>query len=125
MWTGQNFKLKCKKVAGYPNYGESAFMNPTPVAKSDEEIEAIWKSEYSLKEFKDPSKFKSYDELKTRLDEVLNGTSGNEMKAPAKSIEQIEAEMESAIPSRKTAAAPTPSSSDDGDVDLEALLKDL
>jgi hypothetical protein len=34
-------------------------------------LEAIWKSEYSLKEILDPKNFKSYDELKVRLTRVL------------------------------------------------------
>jgi hypothetical protein len=34
-------------------------------------LEKIWKSEFSLKEFIDPKNYKSYDELKKRLNEVL------------------------------------------------------
>ena len=34
-------------------------------------MEAIWKTEYSLAELVAPDKFKSYDELKKRLDKVL------------------------------------------------------
>ena len=34
----------------------------------------MWKTEYSLADFTAPSNFKSYDELKTRLDAVLAGT---------------------------------------------------
>ena len=34
----------------------------------------MWKTQYSLAEFSAPTNFKSYDELKTRLDTVLSGT---------------------------------------------------
>ena len=34
----------------------------------------MWKEEHSLAEKTDPSNFKSYDELKKRLDTVLAGT---------------------------------------------------
>jgi hypothetical protein len=44
-------------------------------------MEAIWKSEYSLKEIVDRKNFKTYEELKKRLDEV-NGLGD---VAPAKS----------------------------------------
>ena len=34
-------------------------------------MESIWKSEYSLSEITDPKNFKTYEELKKRLDDVL------------------------------------------------------
>ena len=37
----------------------------------DDAMEAIWKKQYSLEEFVAPDQFKSYDELKKRLDYVL------------------------------------------------------
>ena len=44
----------------------------------DDKLEALWKNEFSLKEFTEKSQFKSYDVLKTRLDKVL-GFEGVEM----------------------------------------------
>ena len=41
---------------------------------NDDEIEAVWKKQHALSEFTAPTNFKSYDELKTRLDMVLAGT---------------------------------------------------
>ena len=37
-------------------------------------IESVWKKQYALKEFTASTNFKSYEELKTRLDAVLSGT---------------------------------------------------
>ena len=74
MWEGANFKLKLRKVDGYWNYDKSEFESPSQLKQTDEELEAIYKKEYSLAEFLAPSNFKSYDELKTRLDAVLSGT---------------------------------------------------
>ena len=74
MWEGANFKLKIRKVDGYWNYDKSEFESPSQLKPTDEELEAIYKKEYSLAEFLAPSNFKSYDELKTRLDAVLSGT---------------------------------------------------
>ena len=73
-WEGANFKLKLRKVDGYWNYDKSEFADPSALFDNDEEIEALWKTEYSLADFTAPSNFKSYDELKTRLDAVLAGT---------------------------------------------------
>jgi len=56
-WGGANFKLKLRKVDGYWNYDKSEF-----------------EKQYPLAEFTAASNFKSYDELKTRLDMVLSGT---------------------------------------------------
>ena len=73
-WTGANFKLKIRKVDGYWNYDKSEFDNVSTLSDNDDELEKVYKSQYSLNEFTAPTNFKSYDELKTRLDMVLSGT---------------------------------------------------
>ena len=73
-WTGANFKLKIRKVDGYWNYDKSEFDNVSTLSDDDDELEKVYKSQYSLDEFTASSNFKSYDELKTRLDMVLSGT---------------------------------------------------
>lgn len=70
-WKGANFKLKAKNVAGYRNYDSSEFSSQGPLLDDDDAMEAIWKRQYSLSEFVAPDQFKSYDELKKRLDSVL------------------------------------------------------
>jgi len=77
-WEGANFKLKIRKVDGYWNYDKSEFEQPTRVKSTDEEIDALWKSQYALKTFIDASNFKSYDELKEKLNRVLTGTRSTE-----------------------------------------------
>ena len=73
-WEGANFKLKIRKVDGFWNYDKSEFDSVTALADSDEKLDGIWKKQYSLQEFLAPTNFKSYDELKKRLDDVLSGT---------------------------------------------------
>ena len=73
-WQGANFKLKIRKVDGYWNYDKSEFEGSSPLFDNDDEIEEVWKNQYALKEFTDTTNFKSYDELKTRLNIVLAGT---------------------------------------------------
>jgi hypothetical protein len=78
-WEGANFKLKIRKVDGYWNYDKSEFDSPTAIFKEESAIESTWKKQYPLDEFTNSNAFKSYDELKTRLDIVLSGktTVGN------------------------------------------------
>ena len=73
-WEGANFKLMIRKVDGYWNYDKSEFEAPSPLFDNDDAIEEVWKQQYALNEFTAPTNFKSYDELKTRLDMVLAGT---------------------------------------------------
>jgi hypothetical protein len=70
-WTGANFKLKVRKVDGYQNYDLSEFEAPSPLLDDDEKIKEVWENEYSLKSIVSPDKFKSYEELKSRLNTVL------------------------------------------------------
>ena len=73
-WEGANFKLKIRKVAGYWNYDSSDFDNASALFDTDEKIEETWKTAYPLAEFSAATNFKSYEELKTRLDTVLSGS---------------------------------------------------
>ena len=75
-WQGANFKLKAKNVAGYRNYDSSEFSAQSALLDDDDAMEAIWKKQYSLQDFTAPDQFKSYDDLKKRLNSVLgiNGT---------------------------------------------------
>ena len=71
-WDGANFKIKIRQVEGYRNYDKSEFESPSALFDGDDaKLEALWKKEYSLKEFLDPKHFKSYDLLKAKLDKVL------------------------------------------------------
>ena len=72
-WEGANFKLKIRKVDGYWNYDKSEFDSPSAIKDNDEAIEEIWNKQYALKPFLAPENFKSYDELKAKLDKVLSG----------------------------------------------------
>ena len=74
-WKGANFKLKIRNVEGYRNYDKSEFDSVEVMLKDDDELEAIWNKQHSLQEFLDPKNFKSYEELKSKLEMVLSGTS--------------------------------------------------
>tara|TARA_Y100001973_G_C5195468_1_gene333948 strand:+ start:1689 stop:2594 length:906 start_codon:yes stop_codon:yes gene_type:complete len=79
-WEGANFKLKVRKVAGFINYDKSEFESASAVYDGDDaKLEELWKTQYALSEFTDPSNFKSYDELKTKLNQVV----GNDIRSTA------------------------------------------
>jgi hypothetical protein len=86
LWEGANFKLKIKTVAGYWNYDSSEFEAPTALSSDDDELEAIWKQEYSLEAFTNADQFKTYEELDQRLNLVLGLT------APARVVAQQQEE---------------------------------
>ena len=110
MWSGANFKLKIRKVEGYQNYDKSEFESPSILGDfDDDKLEAIWKSEHSLKEFLSPDNFKPYDELKAKLDKVL-GTDGT--VAPKTTVESAKAPAAARKPSPVT----SDTSDDDGDL---------
>ena len=74
-WKGADFKLKIRKVDGYWNYDKSEFAAPGTLGDfDDDKLESIWKQGYSLAEFEDAKNFKSYEQLKARLDLVLGRT---------------------------------------------------
>jgi len=91
-WKGADFKLKVRKVDGYINYDKSEFANPAPLFGGDDgKLEALWKTQYSLKEFTNPKEYKSYEDLKRKFDSVIAGTGS----AP-KRAEEIDDEVEQA-----------------------------
>jgi hypothetical protein len=124
-WKGANFKVKIRKVEGYRNYDKSEFDDSTEIADDDSVIEEIWKKQHSLQAFLAPSNFKSYDELKKRLDKVLNGPAA----APRRDSEDDAFEpapRASAAPSvGKTAPAPKRAVENDDDLSFfEKLAED-
>ena len=70
-WQGANFKLKAKNVAGYRNYDSSEFTATTPLLDDDDALEGLWKKQFSLAEIVAADQFKSYEDLKKRLEYVL------------------------------------------------------
>lgn len=76
-WEGANFKLKIRNVDEQRNYDTSEFAAQSVIG-DDDEIEAIWKQEHSLQAILDPKNFKSYDELKKRLDWILSASNSNQ-----------------------------------------------
>ena len=114
-WEGANFKLKIRKVDGYWNYDKSEFDSASAIADNDEAIEEIWNKQYALKPFLAPENFKSYDELKSKLDKVLSGVR-NTGTAEDVAIPPA-AQVSKPAVVEETVSAPTPAVEQDEDSD--------
>jgi len=73
---GANFKIKIRKVDGYWNYDKSEFDTQAALFEDENKLNDIYTSLNSLTEIISPNEFKSYEELKTKLDRVLGLTGG-------------------------------------------------
>ena len=105
-WQGANFKLKVRKVAGFINYDKSEFDSLSELFSGDDtQLEELWKKQYPLKPFTDPSNFKSYDELKERLSTVI----GDDIRFTDVSTNTVESVQMDQEPS----SAPTPDVGDE------------
>jgi hypothetical protein len=111
LWEGANFKLKIRKVDGYQNYDLAEFDSPSPLFEDDDQLEKVWKSEYSLKEILDPKNFKDYATLESRLKRVLGQSTQSKYKTAedytSKSLEEVEDEqfIKSTVTEKKSTAS--------------------
>jgi hypothetical protein len=117
-WDGANFKMRMRKKDGFTNYDESIFTEPCALG-SDEDIVKAAEAQVKLSEFTDTGNFKSYDDLKRKLDEVLSGN-GFSAKSAAELATEPEPVMETPQPKEAPAFTPEATTSvseeDDGDV---------
>jgi len=123
LWKGANFKVKIRKVDGYQNYDKCEFDTPAALLDDDDALEKVWKQEYSLKELIDPSKFKSYDAIKARLDKVL-GLAGT--TSPRTTVEDNSHMFETEVDEKhvaKKAPVKAPSIEEDEDDDMNYFAK--
>ena len=101
-WNGADFQLKIRNVAGYRNYDKSEFKSTSGLFDGDEtKLEATYNQLHELQEFVDPTNYKTYDELKSRLEVVLGEATGTGSTVKNESLNQT---AESVEPS----SAPTP-----------------
>ena len=109
-WKGADFKLKITKVAGFWNYDKSEFDASSTLGDfSDKELEGIWKQQHSLAAYTADDQFKSYDELKERLERTLKGNYSANVEE--EQYEELQAPTPEPVVSRDT----TPSSNGEDD----------
>jgi hypothetical protein len=128
-FNGANFRLRIRKVDGYSNTDKSEFDSQTPISDDDEEILAVLNKRHALEEFTDPKNFKSYEELKRKLDTVLSGTQSAGNKKAADFLLEDDEPKVPAKPPIKEKVAVTPKAAvktnDDEDLSFfESLIDD-
>jgi hypothetical protein len=122
LWEGANFKLKIRNVEGYRNYDKSEFDKQSAVSNDESELEDIYGKVYTLKDFTDSKNYKSYEELKAKLERVLGGS------APRTTAESITLDEQSSSPTARTAApkfSPVEAGEDDGNDDTLSYFSKL
>lgn len=127
-WEGAAFKLRLKIVDKFPNYDSSEFEKPSQIADSDEEIIKIASGQYKLSEFTDPSNFKSYDQLKAKLQEVLTGAGQPTAQHTVIETQSMPVKTKPAPEPAKSTSPTQPktiSSDDDDDEELAMFFKNL
>ena len=125
-WAGANFKLKIRQVEGYRNYDKSEFASGTALSQDDDELEGYYNSMHDLTEFTDAKNYKTYDELKTKLDRVL----GNQTMTTAAAVSldtaepaPVMASMEATSPSETIAPTTAAEMSEDNDDTMSYFAK--
>ncbi len=73
LWNGSNFKIRIKKKGDYLNYDDSAFDRTSSLHDDEDFLEKVYNQIKPLSTFTSLDSFKSYDQLKARLDKVLGG----------------------------------------------------
>lgn len=118
-------KIKIKNKDGYRNYDDTTVEPASDLFDGDEDkLTDVLERMYDLSEFTDPKKFKSYDQLKTRLSQVLGQESrseeSDEEEAPSRSTgrEYGAAKKEEVVVKPKAATKPKAESSDDDDLEF-------
>ena len=102
-WEGADFKLKIRNVEGYRNYDKSEFSSQSALYDGDDNrLESLYSQLYDLNEFVDPKNYKSYNELKQKLERVLGEASmagaatikqESMMNDPAPALEPVTADQ--------------------------------
>jgi hypothetical protein len=128
LWEGANFKLKIRKFEGQRNYDKSEFDKTTvgPAGgKNENELETLWKSQHSLAAFLAPDKFKTYEDLQKKLNQVMdiNGTPATRAAREEPKREQAPEPKSEAPKEQVKADAAAPGPAEDDDESLEFFKK--
>jgi len=125
-WEGANFKLKIRNFEGYRNYDKSEFEASTEL---DEDVaKDLWENDkiYDLEEFLDPSKFKSYDDLKAKFNRVVAAAPTQKRPTAEQTFDTLETadDIPFDVSDKKPAASPS-ASSDAGEDDTMSYFEKL
>ena len=90
--TGANVMLKIKKSAGFFNYDDTEILEASTIYQTEGEMDKdIIANTHALSDFLDPARFKSYDELKGKIQWVLTGVSSRAKPVQESAPESVQA----------------------------------
>ena len=123
LWAGADFKLRMRKVDGYPNYDQSAFQEPSAITEDEDEMLSVVNNQHKLAEFLDRKNFKTYEELSRKLASVLdsNGSSAPSAASLSEDEDEQPRQVKATAPKTKVTVA----SSDDNDDDAMSFFKKI
>ena len=115
-WEGADFKLKVLKKDGYWNYDSSEFSPSAPLLDGDDDkLEEVYSQLHNIEELVSPDKFKSYEDMASRLNRVLGNST------PERSQKRLDPELENEIEEEytevKSTKKMTESVEEDEDID--------
>ena len=88
---------------------KSEFEGVSQIKENDEQIKSIWSSQHPLKPFLAPDNFKTYDELKEKLNRVITGDRN------ASTVENVNLPPQTNGVAKSTEVKAQPEASDDDD----------
>ena len=113
--SGADFQLKIRNVEGYRNYDKSEFKSVSPIYADDEaKQKTVYEQLHNLGEWIDPKNYLTYDEMRTKLANVLG-------ESVSRTIKEYVALDETASP----AAHPSANNVDDSDDDTLSYFAKL
>ena len=86
---GANFKIKIRKVDGYWNYDKSEFDTVAPLFDDEAKLNQVFGQVHSLSDVIAPSEFKTYEELKEKLERVLGSASTSTAESVSQDMEEV------------------------------------
>ncbi len=120
LWEGADFQLKIRQVEGYRNYDRSEFKNPSGLFDGDEtQLQATLNQLHKIDTYVDPDQYKTYDQLQTKLMEVLGET------APRTVKEEVAMDTVAEPAPAPSTPATAETAGDDGDDDAMSYFQKL
>ena len=115
--TGANFHLRFHKEKNFRTYKKSKFGKNEPISEDESYIDNIVGQVHSLSEFTDPERFKSFEDLRKKMEEVLEIDYNKEMGVEYSPSKEDDNEKPRKKESSKTKAKEAEVSDDDEDDD--------
>jgi hypothetical protein len=114
-WEGADFHMKITNVEGWVNYDKSHFRDKRVLSEDDAKLEEIYNGLTPLSSLIAPDKFKSYAELKAKLNRVLC-IEAEEPVRPSAPAPTVSRDPDEFAPTRPAPSAdPAPAADDDDD----------